>query len=192
MGKLIKCHWARLILLSASVCQIAASISGLWWPKIFFDFLTRNMDIAVKPIPYLQIFNILSGLLVCAFEWPIGVLSGSSLHRSIETRLIFLPLTITTSILMYQSTNPAIFYSIGLIVYFWAYSAGECVPEKPWSIPSRTSGRSVVWFKMQKFGVMEKKVKADIFILLIFVSYPSASGITFLFLNHDLKQVHKF
>ncbi|RKF65701.1 hypothetical protein OnM2_004025 [Erysiphe neolycopersici] len=144
MGKLIKCHWARLILLSASVCQIAASISGLWWPKIFFDSLTRDLDIAVKPIPYLQIFNFVSGLLVCAFEWPMGVFSGSPLYRSIEARLIFLPLTITTSMLMYQSTNPAIFYSIGLIVYFWAYSAGESVPEKPWSRPSRPSGRNIV------------------------------------------------
>ncbi|KAI6249862.1 hypothetical protein HI914_01661 [Erysiphe necator] len=141
MGKLIKCHWARLIIISASVCQIAASISGLWWPKIFFDFLTKDLDIVVKPIPYLQIINFISGLLIWALEWPLGIFSGSALHRSIEARLIFLPLTIMTSIVMYQATNPAIFYTIGLIVYFWAYSAGESVPEKPWSRPSRPSNR---------------------------------------------------
>lgn len=60
-----------------------------------------------------------------ALEWPLPFLAGSSLHRSLEFRLVLLPLTILTSVLMYQSTNPAIYYFIGMCVYFWAYSEGE-------------------------------------------------------------------
>lgn len=60
-----------------------------------------------------------------ALEWPLPFIAGCSIHRSIEFRLALLPLTALTSILMYQSTNPAIYYMIGMGVYFWAYSEGE-------------------------------------------------------------------
>lgn len=105
--------------------QVAAALEGFFWPKIFWDFATKNLDGAVKPIPVLQIINLLFGLGMLALEWPLGAVAGTSLHRSLEFRLIFLPLTILTSVLMYQSTNPAIYYLIGLGVYFWAYSEGE-------------------------------------------------------------------
>jgi len=145
MGKLIKNHWARLIVLTAALYQVAAAIEGFFWPKIFWDFLTKNLDGAVKPIPILQILNLLSGLWMLAWEWPLGFLAGTSIHRSIEARLIFLPLTILVAALMYQATNPAIYYTIGMGVYFWAYSDGEMVVAKAWSLPSRGgSGRKGV------------------------------------------------
>ncbi|KAJ6788561.1 hypothetical protein PWT90_07985 [Aphanocladium album] len=137
MGRLIKNHWARLIMMTAAVYQVAAAIEGFFWPKIFWDFATKNLDGAVKPIPVLQIINLFFGLGMLALEWPLGFVAGSSLHRSLEFRLIFLPLTILTSVLMYQSTNPAIYYFIGLGVYFWAYSEGEIICAKPWTLPQR-------------------------------------------------------
>lgn len=73
MGKLIKNHWARLIILVASAYQVAASISGFFWPKFFFDFLTTNFDSSVRPIPILQIINLLLGLLGLAWEWPLPI-----------------------------------------------------------------------------------------------------------------------
>lgn len=105
--------------------QIGAAIEGFFWPKIFWDFLTRALDPAVRPIPILQTVNLLFGIGMFALEWPLGFIAGSTLHRSIEFRLAFLPLTILASVLMYQSTNPAIYYLIGMSVYFWAYSEGE-------------------------------------------------------------------
>ncbi|KAK7619063.1 hypothetical protein IWX50DRAFT_641846 [Phyllosticta citricarpa] len=84
MGKLIKNHWARLIMLTAAAYQVGASIEGFFWPKIFWDFLTRNLDGAVKPVPALQIINLLLGLLGFAWEWPLSLLAGSALHRSME------------------------------------------------------------------------------------------------------------
>ncbi|KZZ94760.1 PRO41 protein [Moelleriella libera RCEF 2490] len=137
MGRLIKNHWGRLILLTAAAYQIVAAIEGFFWPKIFWDFMTRSLDAAVKPFPILQIINLVFGIGLFALEWPLGFLAGTSLHRSIEFRLAILPLTALSSILMYQTTNPAIYYLIGMVVYFVAYSEGEMICAKPWTLPQR-------------------------------------------------------
>lgn len=144
MGKLIKNHWARLIVLTAAACmslstplaievssnkhhsdQIAATLEAFFWPKFFFDFLTKNFDLAVKPVPILQIINLVVGFLTLAYEWPLNHVAGTSIHRSLEVRLMWLPLASLTSILLYQATNAALYYFVGIIVYFWAYSEGE-------------------------------------------------------------------
>lgn len=135
--------------------QIAAGIEGFFWPKIFWDFLTKTLDPAVKPIPVLQIINVLFGLILLAWEWPLGALAGSSIHRSLEARLAFLPLTALAAALTYQGTNAAIYQVIGLAVYFWAYSEGEVrfplhpifsyvhtnlkqmICAQPWTLPKR-------------------------------------------------------
>lgn len=144
MGKLIKNHWARLIILTAAACtwslsetkavntgankladQVAAAIEGFFWPKIFWDFLTKTLDGAVRPIPVLQVINLVFGLSMLALEWPLGFVAGSAIHRSLEVRLAILPLVALAAVLMYQATNPAIYYMIGMVVYFIAYSEGE-------------------------------------------------------------------
>ncbi|KAI9749593.1 MAG: hypothetical protein M4579_006815 [Chaenotheca gracillima] len=125
MGKLIKNHWARLIILTAGIYQVAAAVQGFFWPKIFWDFTTKNLDAAVKPLPILQIFNLVFGLIALAWEWPIKFFAGSAVHRSIVVRLVVYPLSALAAALLYQGTNPAIYYMIGMGVYFWAYSEGE-------------------------------------------------------------------
>lgn len=145
MGKLIKNHWARLIVLSAAACkfiilskemtqtfinsppsdQVLAAIECFFWPKIFWDFLTRSLDGAVKPVPALQIINLIFGLSMLCLEWPLNFVAGSALHRSLEFRLAIIPLTALSAALIYQGTNSAIYYLIGMVVYFWGYSEGE-------------------------------------------------------------------
>ncbi|MCJ1484634.1 hypothetical protein MMC06_004807 [Schaereria dolodes] len=125
MGKLIKNHWARLIILTASMYQVAAATEGFFWPKIFWDFLTTNLNPVVKPIPILQIINLLFGILGVAWEWPLGFLSGTAMHRSIECRLVIYPLSSLAALLLYQGTNAGLYYLIGMGVYFWAFSEGE-------------------------------------------------------------------
>lgn len=162
MGKLIKNHWARLIVLTAAAYQVAAAIEGFFWPKIFWDFLTKNLDGAVKPFPALQIINAILGLLIFAWEWPlhpvVKMLPG--LHRSMEARLVVYPLAALAGALMYQGTNSALYYIVGVIVYFWAYSEGEVrllplsylhhhlltyIPQtvcpEPWTVPKRNVAR---------------------------------------------------
>ncbi|CZT08443.1 uncharacterized protein RAG0_13525 [Rhynchosporium agropyri] len=137
MGKLIKNHWARLIVITAAIYQIAAGIHGFFWPKIFWDFMTKNLDVAVKPLPILQTINVVLGIILLAWEWPLGFMAGSAMHRSIEARLVILPLAALSALLIYQGTNAGIYYMIGMGVYFWAYSEGETVVAKPWSLPQR-------------------------------------------------------
>ena len=127
MGKLIKNHWARLIVLTAAIYQVAAGVEGFFWPKIFWDFLTKNLDKAVKPFPVLQIINVIFGVLILAWEWPVkpvvNMLPG--LHRSMEARLVVYPVAALAGALLYQGTNAALYYLVGVIVYFWAFSEGE-------------------------------------------------------------------
>ncbi|KAI1804090.1 PRO41 protein [Daldinia bambusicola] len=140
MGRLIKNHWARLIVLTASAYQIAAALEAFFWPKIFFDFLTKSLDPAVKPVPALQIINLILGIVIFAWEWPLNLIAGTSIHRSMEARLATYPLAALAAILIYQGTNAAIYYLVAMMVYFWAYSEGEIVCAKPWTLPQR--GRS--------------------------------------------------
>ena len=105
--------------------QVVASIHGFFWPKVFWDFLTKNLDPAVKPIPILQTLNLLFGVIALAFEWPLPFFSGTALHRSIEARLVGYPLFALAALLMYQGTNAGLYYLIGVGVYFWAFAEGE-------------------------------------------------------------------
>lgn len=73
-------------------------------------------------------------------------------------RLMWLPLASLSSVLIYQATNPALYYLIGVVVYFWAYSEGEVSEDcfelwgsgltwgqvicaVPWTLPKRTDRR---------------------------------------------------
>jgi len=87
--------------------------------------MTVNLDVAVRPFPILQIINLVLALVMLAWEWPLGILAGSSMHRSLEMRLAVLPVSALAAVLIYQGTNAAIYYVIGMFVYFWAYSEGE-------------------------------------------------------------------
>ncbi|KAK3071007.1 hypothetical protein LTR53_009428 [Teratosphaeriaceae sp. CCFEE 6253] len=141
MGKLIKNHWARLVVLTAAAYQLAATLEGFFWPKFFFDFLTKNFDLAVRPVPILQTINLVLALTTLAYEWPLNFLAGTKLHASIEARMLWLPLCSLTSIMMYQATNPALYYVIGCGAYFWAFCEGEVVCAVPWTLPKRADRR---------------------------------------------------
>jgi len=137
MGKLIKNHWARLIILTAATYQVAASLEGFFWPKIFWDFLTKNLDGAVKPFPTLQIINLVFGLLGLAWEWPLKFIADTGFHRSIECRLVVYPLSALAGALLYQGTNAALYYVIGMGVWFWAFCERESVCPEPWTVLKR-------------------------------------------------------
>ena len=105
--------------------QIAAALEGFFWPKFFFDFLTKNLDACVRPVPILQTINLVVAFVTLAYEWPLKYVAGTAIHRSMEVRLLWLPFACLTSVLLYQATNPAVYYLVATMVYFWAYSEGE-------------------------------------------------------------------
>ncbi|KAG0638588.1 hypothetical protein HOY80DRAFT_1001695 [Tuber brumale] len=137
MGRLIKNHLARLIILTAATYQIAAGLHGYFWPKIFWDTWTKSLDQAVKPVPALQTLNLLMGIIGVCWEYPLPLfIPNTALHRSIAARLTIYPLSVLCAALLYQGTNAAIYYLVGILIYFWAYSDGEIVC-MPWKVPER-------------------------------------------------------
>jgi hypothetical protein len=137
MGKLAKNHWARLLTLVAATYQLAASIECFIWPKVFWDFTTKNFDVVAKPIPILQTVNAFLSLLCLAWEWPLKPLAKMKWHASIEARLLIYPISIIASVLMYQGTNAALFYLISVSIWFWARWDEEIVCPVPWTVPDR-------------------------------------------------------
>jgi hypothetical protein len=65
------------------------------------------------------------GIFGLAYEWPLSFLAGSAIHRSIEARLIIYPMSALAALLLYQATNAGLYYIVGMIAYFWAFSEGE-------------------------------------------------------------------
>ena len=80
------------------------------------------------------------GILGLAWEWPLPFLAGKMMHRSMEARLVVYPLASLSAFLLYQATNPGIYYLVGIGVYFWAFSEGEVVCSEPWALPKRSRG----------------------------------------------------
>lgn len=107
---------------------MGAAFEGFFWPKILWDNFTHGLDGAVKPVPILQIINLVLGMFTFAFEFPLGIFTKTPLHRRIEARLVWIPLTATAVALLYQGPDSAGWYLIGMGAYFWAYAEGEVSP----------------------------------------------------------------
>ena len=97
--------------------------------------MTKNLNGAVKPVPILQILNLVMGLVGLAWEWPLSLIAGTFPHRSIEVRLVIYPLSALLAVLLYQGTHPALYYLVGMGVYFWAYTEGEVCASLPCVFP---------------------------------------------------------
>lgn len=97
----------------------------------------RSLNSSVKPVPVLQTLNLLAGLFALAWEYPLPILMpNTAFHRSIAARLALYPVVTLLAALLYQGTNAAIYYLVGIALYFWAYSEGEMVC-MPWKVPER-------------------------------------------------------
>ncbi|KAH8744195.1 hypothetical protein F5883DRAFT_609885 [Diaporthe sp. PMI_573] len=68
-----------------------------------------------------------------AWEWPLRCTRGSTIYRSIIARFLVLPMVALVAIFLYQATNAAIYYLIGLTIYIWAYFEHESIQLEPWS-----------------------------------------------------------
>jgi hypothetical protein len=96
---------------------------GFGNPKVFFDFATKKLDFVVTPMPFLQLANLVCGLVVLLWEWPL--VDKFAVHASFHIRFAALPAAAFVSIFLYQATNPALYYLIGLALYTSAYRNGE-------------------------------------------------------------------
>ncbi|KAH6641115.1 hypothetical protein F5144DRAFT_482746 [Chaetomium tenue] len=115
-----------------NIGHFAASLMAFIWPKVFFDFATKRMDVLVSPIPILQLINLFLATVILAWEWPLNVIAWSHSEQSIISRLLILPLTSMISLLIYQATDVALYYLVGFTIYLWAYRCGEKIPLEWW------------------------------------------------------------
>ncbi|KAK8859504.1 PRO41 protein [Apiospora arundinis] len=110
--------------------HVLAAVQAFIWPKVFWDFLTTRLDASVAPVTIVQVVNLLCALALLALEWPAPALAGTAIHASLALRIVVLPLAALLAVLLYQATNAALFYLIGMGLYAWGYSSWEtiCVP----------------------------------------------------------------
>ena len=79
----------------------------------------------MKPFPYLQIINITCGAAILALEWPLRYLTKFFFYRHLETRMFASLFAVFPALLLYQATNAALYYLIGIAIYIWGYKEGE-------------------------------------------------------------------
>ncbi|TVY25303.1 hypothetical protein LHYA1_G008586, partial [Lachnellula hyalina] len=97
----------------------------MFWPKIFWDFLTKGLDWTLRPFPLIQLLNLGFSILLIAWEWPIDLFAGTRVHQSLQARLIVVPFAGLVAALIYQGTDVAFYYFIGTGMYYWAHITGE-------------------------------------------------------------------
>ncbi|KAH9979161.1 hypothetical protein BJV74DRAFT_780492 [Russula compacta] len=144
MGKLIWHEYSRYVSITASLYTVWAAYYGLIYRKFFWDFVSgirRNpggiqpanqdaffIDIMVKT-PVIQIFSLLLGLVIVAFEYPAPFVKGTAAYRSLVLRVVLLVFQVFFAILFYQGTNGAIWSLAAIFGYSRAIMLGEVMKE---------------------------------------------------------------
>jgi len=127
MGKLIKHQWARLIVLTAGAYLTWAAFWGFFYPKAFLDMFTPIFNGLVAPVPFIQIINLIGGLFLLAFEWPLPFIKGKAFHRAFALRFALYPILAVAAFIQYQCTDPAFYLLIGTAVYVQAWAEKETI-----------------------------------------------------------------
>ncbi|OJA11016.1 hypothetical protein AZE42_06443 [Rhizopogon vesiculosus] len=144
MGKLIWHDLSRYISLTASIYAVWASFWGILFRKFFWDFIGGVLrapgglqpspkvaifiTIIVK-FPLIQIITMVLGFIIIALEYPLPVLKGTALHRSIALRVVLLIQLSSVAVLFYQGTNAALWSLIAATFYIRALTLGERMEE---------------------------------------------------------------
>ncbi|KAG1799743.1 ATP adenylyltransferase-domain-containing protein [Suillus plorans] len=117
MGKLIWHELSRYISLTASVYAVWASFWGFFFRKFFWDFIggilrspgglqpspkfSLFINVIVK-YPIVQIGTMALGFIIIALEYPIPILKGTAIFRSIALRVVLLIMQAAGTVLFYQ------------------------------------------------------------------------------------------
>jgi len=140
MGSLIWNEYARYVSITASVYAVWASFFGLLYRKYFWDFVGGTMrdpggiqpgpsaaifiTLIVKA-PVIQIVSMSIALFILALEFPLPLLKGLPISRSIVFKIVVLLFQIFFNFLYYQGTNSAIWSLIAVGCYTRAQMLGE-------------------------------------------------------------------
>ncbi|KAG0698135.1 hypothetical protein DFH29DRAFT_113520 [Suillus ampliporus] len=144
MGKLIWHELSRYISLTASVYAVWAGVWGFFFRKFFWDFIGGTLrapgglqpspkfaifiSIIVK-LPIVQIVTMVLGFTMIALEYPLPILKGTAIHRSIALRVVLLTMQASAAVLFYQGTNAALWSLIAVMFYIRALTLREKMAE---------------------------------------------------------------
>jgi hypothetical protein len=144
MGNLIWHEYSRLLSVTACVYTIWASFWGLIYRKFFWDFVDSTVRdpgglqpgptsaffvTLILKAPVIQITSMFLGLAILALDFPLPMLKGTRIHRSLVLRVVLLLFMSFFAILFYQGTNGAIWSFIAAVGYARAITLGESMEE---------------------------------------------------------------
>jgi len=144
MGNLIWHQYARYVSITASLYTVWASFWGLFYRKFFWDFVGGTLRdpgglqapassaifiaIIVK-LPIIQVLTMLTASFTVALEFPLPLLKGMAIHRSIVLRIVVLIMQAFLAIMFYQGTNGALWSLVAAGCYTRAQILGETMEE---------------------------------------------------------------
>lgn len=157
MGVFIWHEWARFVSITASVYAVWAAYWGLFYRKVFWDFVGGILrapgglqpaaaiiplsNVIVK-IPIVQSVAFFVGIGMLAVELPAPGIKNLAIYRSWIPRIVFLLIQATLSALYYQGTNAAIWSLIAMFGYIQAQIRGEELAELKQSRGNRGAASS--------------------------------------------------
>jgi len=144
MGKLIWHELSRYISLTASVYAVWASFWGFFFRKFFWGFIggilrspgglqaSPKSALFINVIakhPIVQIGTMALRFTIIALEYPIPILKGTAIFRSIALRVVLLIMQAAGTVLFYQGTNAALWSLIAAMFYMRALTMRERMEE---------------------------------------------------------------
>jgi hypothetical protein len=144
MGVFIWHEWAHFVAITASCYTLWASYYGLFYRKVFWDFVGGTLrapgglqpsasiiplaNVIVK-IPLIQIITFFVALGVLTLEMAPSFVKNLSIYRTWIPRIVFLLIQAVLAALFYQGTNGAIWSLIAMFGYIQAQIKGEELAE---------------------------------------------------------------
>jgi len=133
--------WARLVSLTSGIWILWGAIWGIFYRKFFLDMIggtlgpngliappssTIFITLIVK-MPVLQIFAIISALLILASGWPVPLLKRTFLHRSFVFKIALHVWAGFIAMLIYQTFDATFVSFLAAGIYSAALKKGEVV-----------------------------------------------------------------
>jgi hypothetical protein len=94
----------------------------LFWPKVLWDFASSRLDVLVRPFPYLQAANILCGCLGLLHVIARALFQHQKLLYAPALTVALYSMNGAAAILLYQGTNAALYYLIGIVIFLCSYA----------------------------------------------------------------------
>ncbi|KAH7108408.1 hypothetical protein BKA62DRAFT_682084 [Auriculariales sp. MPI-PUGE-AT-0066] len=156
MGAFIWHEWAHFVALTSSCYTAWAAYYGLFYRKVFWDFIGGTLrapgglqpspaivpltNVIVK-LPLIQMVAFFVALAIITLELAPSFIKNLAIYRTWVPRIVFLLIQAVLAALFYQGTNGAIWSLMAMFGYIQAQINGEELAElKQGRGPTRGGG----------------------------------------------------